>query len=142
MLIQLLPEKVSEYWDNVAPIIEQALPLMTAKTIDGMANVLRAILLEHAHLWVYEKDDKSYFMTLTTYLVDPITGQVSLTIYALTSLRTITPEIWTDAYDTLKGFARSNNCDRIIAFTNNKQIIDYINKNGGNATETLIELEV
>jgi hypothetical protein len=142
MLVQMLPEKVSEYWDQIAPIIEKALPNITASTVAGMANVLRAVMLERAHLWVYEVDGKSKFVMLTTFMQDPITGQTSLFIYSLTSLRQLVPEDWNNAYQTLSKFAKYHGADRVIAFTNNKQIISYINSNGGRATETLIELEV
>lgn len=144
MLVQLLPEQVNEIWNRLAPMLEETLPPTIGKTIQGMSNMLRAVLLEKLDVWLYVNEQEEVVVIMTTCIqTDPITLSRNLLIYTFLSVRNMDRDIWGEIYEALKNKARSLNCNNIVAYTQNDKITDYINKsNIGQAKYTLLELEV
>jgi len=143
MLIHVQPDKVSEYWDFFAGVFEQSLPPIVLSSDRGISALLQAILLEVVQVWVYENKEKGVMYIATTVpYIDPVFGTRSLMIYTFTSVRELSKTVMLDSYETLKKFAKANDFDNIIAFTENKGIIKIVNSLGGITKNTVVELPV
>lgn len=138
------PEQVSKRWGFFAPVIGKALPPTVSKTIQGMSNVLRAILLEKLSVWVYVTQDAEVVFIMTTCFVsDPVTLQKNLMIYTFTGVRQWGRGMWEETYDILKKEARTRNARGIIAYTYNDKIAEHLEEvSGAKTSSTLIQLEV
>lgn len=141
MLIHLQPEQVSKHWEVLAPFIGVSVPAnMTGK--DGMASVLRAALLERMQVWVYQDGERMAFIVSTAMTSDPVTGVKWLLIYSLSAVSEVKKDMWSDAFETLKKFAKSRGAVAIRAYSDDKRIIKYVASQGANTGSTLIEFPI
>jgi len=146
MLVRLLPDDVQRRWPQLKSAILTSLPSHINGTDDAINNLLFALLDDTLHCWILveyeEKDAKIRAVVTTTITVDIPSGIKNLLIYSLTAFEPLTQEILVDGYNSLKEFAKSKNCYKITAFTDIPRIIEMVKSVGGDASQTMIELEV
>lgn len=146
MLIQLRPDYVASNWNVISKAIEEADPPYVHDDPEKMNNVLRAILSEKMHCWAYygELEGKATILgfIVTTVIDDPCSGVRNLLIYSMTGYNRITLEMYKDGFSTLKTFARSAGCHRIIAYTNSRRVAQVSRLLGGETEYILLKFEV
>lgn len=142
MLIKLLPEQVTRQWNEVKDMIEVSLPPIVGSQSDRMGNILRAILLEELIVWMsVDKEDSAIEgLLITTRLEDKISGTSSLLIYCIYGYGSMEKQSWLEGAETLKKYAISMNCNRIIGYTDVRSLIDLTIRLGGEARYTFISL--
>jgi len=107
-------------------------------------NILEALLLGEMTCWAYQNREGHVSAVLTTRILnDSITEVKSLLIYSIYG----TAEVrnlrdWRDGFATLKGYAKAENCSRIIAYSTNEFIDRIIERLGGNVTCRFVSLPV
>lgn len=146
MLVKLLPDQVSEHWDEISLAIRQALPPFVANSDRSMVNILKAILGDDMQCWIlYSSDDEggSIYAIMTTKVeVDEISDTKCLLIYTFYASKPLTNQLVHSGFETLKKFASGQGCYKIIAYTDIPKMGQLWESLGGVAGTTFLELEV
>lgn len=144
MLLQLRPKDITKHWEGISEAISKSLPPITTASAERMTFILRSLLVEVMQCWVLCKPNVGkdttdiYAIATTEYAIDPGSGTRNLLIFSLYSLQKIPQELWKDGYETLQKFAKANNCESIIAFTDVPAVIHLVEGFGGNVATRLL----
>jgi len=136
-------------WEFLRPAIEASLPPLAYPANDQEMNRLLANLLAgHMECWLGVKYGENarevvvYGVVVTEVQRDTGTAANWLWIYALYGWRGIPPALAKAGYERLKADARNRECRGIAAVTNVQQVIGVVRQLGGDASHTLVRLEV
>lgn len=141
MLIRLLPEQVSAQWEIIAPMLEASLPPISDPTPTVMVNILEAILLDHAIVWVLESESgKIKGVVLTTDWVDPICHYHHLMIYCVYGVETLSLEELQGAAQSVRKYAGTVGAESVLAYTADVRIAQLVRRLGGHADFVLLQL--
>ena len=150
MLVKLLPDQISRYWQVISHAIEVAAPPIVHCSPNRMNNILQALLEDRMQCWLITEpnEDKGISilgLVVTTVTEDYCSGTKNLLVYALYSYsdRLIPKATWEDFYETLKKFGKSQGCCQIAGYTNNPAIIRIVRDIlKGNTEYRLVRLEI
>jgi len=146
VLLRLMPDQITRYWEDISSAMVAAVPPLGKVDQAGLNNLLEAFLLEDLQAWILFEDKDGvaiiYALAVTKEWIDIGTKDTSLLIYALWGYSLVPDYLWNEGLETLKKFAQDRKCSRICAFSEVPRIIE-ITKNLGWKTETrLLTLEV
>ena len=121
----MLPEQIAERWDFIKPAIENSLPLLAEnKNTDRMNNVLECLLLDKLQCWVtFDKDNNIKAVTTTRICFDDISMTYDLLMFSTYTFSDMSRRDWLTGLKTLNKFAKSRNCSRIVAYTDNNDMV-------------------
>ena len=143
MLIRLLPEQAARYWDDVKVAIEESLPPIVGMQSDRMSNILKSILTDEIIVWVSAEKDKNLSgIVLTTFTFDKPSGTKSLLIYCVYGYGEINRTSWIEAAETLRKFAVSQGCNRVIGYSDVSSIIKFVEGIGGETKYRLLSIPI
>lgn len=146
MLVEMLPEQVSENWGTLRGYIAASLPPIISYTEQGMSNVLRSALFGDLKVFVFyegdEENKEAIFVLSGLVQIDRVSLQRAFLIYSFTRVREIKPRHWEEGFEQLRRYAEKEGCGSIIAYSENQQIIDFLSSQGARTDFTLIEMEV
>lgn len=146
MLVKLLPDQVSDHWDEISLAIREALPPFVANSDRAMVNVLKSILGGSMQCWILYSSDETgesiYAVATTKIEVDEISDTRCLLIYSFYANRPLTSHLVISGLETLKKFASSKRCYKIIAYTDIPRVEQLWESLGGVAVTRFIEMEV
>lgn len=118
MLVQMLPEQISEHWDYIKFTIQESVPKELLVGTPQLNNVLEALLAGYAHTWFYITDEgKVKGCCITVINTDLIIKEKALRIYSAYASETMNMSEWKECYQTIVSFARSKKCTEIDAIT-------------------------
>lgn len=140
MLILITPEQISANWDFLKACIVDAGPMEIAGKEDRTNEVLNNLLIGDLQCWVEAKViDKSFSINgiaITQILTNHIAGVRSLLIYSLFGFnQMINLDDWHRSILTLAQFARKNECQNIMAYTSNKNLIRMTERFHGDVSQ-------
>lgn len=146
MLVKLEPDDIEKTWDTLSLALQEAVPEHVRADDIGLTNILYALLDETLICWLGIDDTVAekgpHGLITTMFVIDPPSKTKNLLIYTLNGYRPFTPELIQDAFKTLKTYAKSNGCYKIIAYTDIPQIEKMVLSVGGKLGHKLIELEI
>ena len=146
MLTKLAQDKILLFWDEIKESIIQCIPSFGEKSQRALNVLLESLLSNKVQAWVMyeEKDDKKilHAVIVTSFYYDIGTETKSLLIYAAYGYKYIVDEMWKDSVDTLKTFAKANDCFRVLAFSSVPRVIQVARMMGAKTDEVLLSLEV
>jgi len=148
MLIRLLPEQISAYWDVISKTIERSLPPTVTYSPNVLNKILKALLVEDMICWAASENAgekmKVVGFIVTTFVADAITGDESLLIYSMSGLGepVIDNAIWIDGLKTLHKFAKASSCSKIVGYTDVRGVINFVKRMGGDTSRTFVSLDV
>lgn len=144
MLGILLPEQVSYRWDVLKPAIEAALPPIVGDASERMNEVLLSILNGEKQCWLsYHQGDKVVPNgVVVTTILDNEGGAKDLLIYAAYAFKKLDEEVWTEGFEGLKKFAKSNGCNRITAYSSVDRIMEMAVMVGGDVSVRFITMPI
>jgi len=148
MLVKLVAKDISKWWSGISEGISRSLPPFTKYTKDRMSSILKCLMEDTLHCWVLTQYDSvknttiMYAIVTTEFTVDTVTITKNLTIFSLYALQPVPEQMWKDGFDTLAKFAKANHCNQILAFSDIPQVINIVNKLGGDTSTTLIKMEI
>lgn len=142
MLVCLLPEQVSNLWNNIRSRLVDRMPPITVNGPMELAKVYESLLSGVMQCWTYVKDGVVVGFVLTTVTTDWCTNAKSLLIYAVFSVAETKKEYFEDAFDSLQRYARSQGCKHIVGYTDIPQVKKIVELLGGSTAFTYIKLEV
>ncbi len=123
MLVSLLPSQISERWDELEYAIEAALPPIAGEGSDKMNNILESLLASQMICWVSMRDNQVRGVITTKILFDDVTMVRSLLIYSIFAMDHSNDSDWLEGFQTIKKYARSKDCSRIIGYTEFDSVI-------------------
>ena len=146
MLTRLLPEQISTFWDVIKYAVEESLPPVVAEHPDKMNRILSSALSGETTVWAsYTKGEegiKFEGIVLTQFTHDKVSETKNLLIYCLYGYELVNKDSWLDGLMAIAKYAKSRNCSRVIAYTNEEQIINVVNSLGGNTEYTFISFDL
>ena len=141
MLVKLLPDQVSRNWDTIGYAIENSLPPIVDESDERMNNILLALLDGRMDCWVsLNGDGKINGVVSTTIMYDDLSGVRSLLIYSIFAFEWSEEEAWSEGLETLRKYAKGNDCSRITGYTEFDSIIQRVKDMGGEAKQMFISL--
>jgi hypothetical protein len=126
--------------------VEESLPPVVGQHSDRMQNILRAVLTEDVTVWVSaeKRNDKNTItgIVLTSFVFDGISGTKSLLIYCVYGYGDALSESWTSGVETLRKFAKVNECHRMIGYTNVPSLIALAKRSGADTQYTFVSFSL
>ncbi len=148
MLIKLLKEQISDFWEEINFSIQQSLPPTTTYTEEDSKTMLEKCLTGEMEVWAMysqEEEPRELLAIGTTCLQEDFgTGVRSLLIYSFFSLKTevIPDREYELGFVTLSRYAKFLGCKFITAFTLNSRIRQLAKATGRATEQTYITMEV
>ena len=146
MLVKLMPDQVSKFWDVIKYALENSPPLTTEVHYDSWINeVLTSAMSGDISVWAsYTKEEEVKFegLALTSFEVDRFIKKKSLLIYYVFSYAKVANDNWIEGLKTLAQYAKLHKCTRIIAYSNVPEIIKICEKLGGDTSITFISFNI
>lgn len=142
MLLQLMPNQIHPYWDDIKEGMSRAIPIGVS---DRDVKVLQKLLLGVMQMWVSyrpQESNKVVAGVLTALIEDQVHDTLNLLIYALWTVDESRKEDWLEGLEALKKFAQSKGCNRIIAHTEVTGIIRLVETTGGEAKYRLVSWDI
>jgi len=146
MLIKLLPEQVSTYWNIIKYAVEESLPPTVHDHPDKLNRVLAAALSGKIDVWAsyIRGETKVSFegIVLTQVLYDDASDTRSLLIYCLYGYSSVSKDSWMNGFKTLVKYAKSQRCVKITAYSSVSFINDLAKSLGANTDYTFISFDL
>lgn len=139
MLIKLTPEQVSGGWPVIKETIEYSLAPVVGESEEKMNNILMSLLNKTMQCWVATKDNKYVAVVTTKILYDDSSLTKSLLVYSIYASGT-EESVWISSFETLRKYAISKGCSRIVGYTDNVNMIKLAERLGGEARYTLVSM--
>ncbi len=141
MLLKMLAEQVSSQWDIVSQAVRSAFP--DGISDHDMNKVLALILSGDMQCWVItgNNHDDIYGLAITNIGEYLGTGKV-LVIMSVYGYKPIPFKLWEESFRSLGKWAKSMDCDGIVAQTKNPAIIKLVRRLGGDISSVLVKLPI
>lgn len=140
MLVKLLPDQISENWEPIKSAILNSLP--PGSEDSKPQQILESLLAGDMQCWFYYDKSEVLKSVLTTYIIqDKVTGNKNLFIFTLYGLD-LSRRDWLEGLKTLIRYAKGQECNSILAYTQVQGLIDFISRIGGSADFTLLNIPV
>lgn len=144
MLIRLTIEQVATYWPDIHRAVSLSLPPIMKGEGERMNKILESLLIENAQCWAsVDRETKEMDGLVTTAVMeDTLSGAKSLMLYTIYGYRPTIARSWKEGFETLSKFAKSQGCNRIIGFSNEKALMKRAKVLGVNFDYSLGVVEV
>lgn len=141
MLVKLQYNDIVDSWDTLKVSIAKALSARIPISDTVMNNVLSALLDNDMQCWVFQEKDKLIATLTTTILKDKPVGLRSLLVYSITGMERISDEQWRKGFETLRKFAKSQNCWCVSGYTRSERIVEVVTELLGGFSDNYVVLE-
>jgi hypothetical protein len=146
MLIKLLPDQISKFWDIIKYAVDQSVPPIAGEHPNRLNNILMSALDGSIDVWA--SVDKSRGgnrfegVVLTEILFDRPSKTKNLLIYCLYGYDDVDKHSWMTGLKTIVKYAASKGCNQIVAYTEVPYIIELVKNLGGDTKFTFISFNV
>lgn len=144
--VTMLPDQVAAQWNGIRPLIEASLPPISKARPGRMAEVLASILEGRlvVHLFCrLRPEGLDIVVVLVTGLIRGFDSpKEDLLIYSIAGVRQVGRDDWVYGFELLKRYAKGKDCERIIAYTADKGVKDFISKMGGSVDYNLLAINI
>lgn len=138
MLIKLLPDQVEKHWDYIAYAVQKGLENVSSVELN---HVLQTIYENKMQVWLSSNKSNVQGIALTTLEADPALKRKSFVLYLFYRFSWMDKNDWFDGLDTLKAYAKSIGCDRVIAYTESPEVLKLAQAMGGALKRYTIEFK-
>ena len=123
MLVKLMPDQVTNYWDILSYGIQQSLPPITYDSPKRLTRILESIMMEEMECWIGTKDKTITGIIVTCEIYEKNSDVRDLLIYCLYGFDRLSPKLIKEGMHTLKEYAASKGLKRITAYSNVPSVI-------------------
>lgn len=139
MIVKLLPKQIIELWDSIRYGIINAVAPIIDPTPDNIFDILSRLLTQDMQCWcVFDEEKNIYGYVVTSISIDMNTKYRTLMVYSLFLYKKASTDMWDKSIKTIEDFARVNKCKRIIAYSNNPDVLSISAKYGFNQDYTYL----
>jgi len=146
MLVKLLPDQISKFWDVIRYAIEESLPPVAGEGPDKMNKILMSLLSGKSQCWASyvreEEQPRFEGLVVTKILYDDVSDTKNLLIYCLYGYDRVNRTTWKNGLKTLVKYAIGKNCHRIIGYTDVPFILETVKRLGGDTRYIFVSLPV
>lgn len=145
MIVKLLPDQISKFWDIIRYAVEQSLPPTAGQHPNTMNFILMAALEGRIDVWVSftrKEVTKIEAIMLTRFIYDHPTRTRNLLIYSLFGYKIVSKESWMKGLETIAKYAKKEKCTQIVAYTNLDSVSGLAKELGGDTDYTFISFNV
>jgi len=147
LIVKMLPEQVSAFWDVIKYAIEESVPPMVHDHPDKINRILSSILRGTMDVWAsYNKlqDETVKFesIAIVQVLYDEPSNTKNLLIYCLFGYDHISGDSWIQKFSTAIKVAKELGCTQVTAYSNSEKVIESAKKFGGDTSYTFISFDV
>lgn len=144
MLVKLLPDQISDNWDLIKHAIKESVPPTHNESPEKLNNIFESLLLGNMVCWAsvkkHEKGTLVEGILITTILEDRYSKTRNLLVYLIYSFANQSTDLsWEQGLCQLIKYGRSLNCDSLVGYSKNENIIRYAQRVGANL-ETFISI--
>lgn len=131
VLTLLTAAQVLDNWSDVADSIEKSLPPFVTQDEDTMAHILAAVMQDRMFCFTALNGGGKPILFITTTIVpDAISGSFNLLIYSLYTTIHVKDAMFEEGTEDLLDFARSKNCNLLIAYSSNIPLVKRMLEKG------------
>jgi len=134
MLLLLMPDQITTYWEDIKEGIESTLP---PGIPDRTQRILTGLLDGSVQAWVsYQRSENGTVVdgaVLTRIVKDDIDGTRDLLIYCLWVVDETHESTWTEGLKALLDYGKGKGCNRAIAYSDVPMIIGMTKLMNGEA---------
>lgn len=145
ILTRLLPDQIMRFWDGIKECIACALPPLVDESIDIMLQIQAELLLGNLECWIVTERAQSgiiYGVVTTRIVYDEISKQKNLLIYTAATVDDHPQEVWQESLDIMRRYAKSKQCFRIIAYSNNFKMLSIAQHIGADVSWRVIYFDI
>ncbi len=145
MLIKLMPEQIVRYWDFFKVGFEKSLPPIVGESPDRMNGILESLLIGGLTMWISFRKDAEVEATgfiVTQIITDQPSKTNSCLLYAIYSPDGFTFEEWKEGFEGITKYAKSRDCNRLIAYSNHEAILKRAIQFGGDTSYRFISIDL
>lgn len=139
MLLLLMPDQISPYWEDIKGGIERVLP---PGVPDRSQRILTGLLSGSVQAWIsYQREGDNTTIdgaVLTRIVEDDIDGTRDLLIYCLWAIEKTHEGTWTEGLKALLDYGKGKGCTRAIAYSDVPMIIGLTELMNGEARYTFL----
>lgn len=129
MLVKINPESLDKFWSEyIRPLISVALPPHAANNDDAMLSVYTMAKAGKLDVWGIVFDGLSCGILCTHFIVDEITQDRNLNVFALSLESSLTIGQWKECLNQIKEYAIRLGCVNILAYTQNADILKMVHR--------------
>lgn len=143
MLLLLMPDQVPSYWEDIKEGLGRALP---EGGPDRRGLILQGLLLGTIEMWLSYRKEKGGSVVeagiVTAVVKDYIHDTLNLLVYAAWAVGETTWDSWREAIASLKKYAKSRGCNRLVTLSNEKIFLDLAEATGGEAKYKFLTWDV
>jgi hypothetical protein len=144
-ILRLLPDQIMDHWHFISDAMRRAYPPVAEATNESMLRVQEQFLLGEMDCWfgVDSLNAPDIVAVMTTKVVnEEISGTKNMLIFSVTTYQPHNQELWTDGYNTLRAYALSKGCRKIISFSNDLRVLSIARQLGADVDWNLIQLDI
>ena len=147
MMIRLIPEQVSKFWDIIKYALEDFPPAsIEVRDANWINNILISAMDGSIQVWAsYDRLEEGINfkgIVITSIEVDKFVKQKNLLIYYVYMFNSMSVANWTEGLDVVRKYAKSRKCSRVLAYSNIPEIINISKKLGGDVSTTFIAFDL
>lgn len=134
-----------DHWHFIKDSIIRSFPPIACATEESLLAAQEAFLLGEMDCWfgVESLESQEIIAVMTTKMVrEDITGTKNMLIFSVATYQLHNADLWISGYKTLKAYAKSKGCAKIISFTDNPRVVNIAESLGADVTWHFIQLEV
>lgn len=132
MFIKLRSDQVMEYWNYIRDCLVESLPPYISEKSNNLLQVQENLLVSKMECWLGMKESQTYAVVITQIVKDECAGEVNLLLFSLNVLYEQDQNIWKEGLDHFKKYAKSKNCNQVIAYSNKDEVKSLVRMLGGN----------
>jgi len=141
MLQRLTSEDIAKWWSNISEALSLSFPPTVEHKDNSVSNILQALIDGRMQCWMEVQEGKALGIVTTAIVEEPFSGTCNLLIYSFFSHNMIADQ-WRDGLNTVREYAKSRKCYKIIAFVDKDRVATIAEKLGGKVINVLVEFNL
>lgn len=140
MITKLTHDQVFNYWETTfKDVFLNLAPGHIEVDQRYLNNLLQMILLDRLEVWVVQdaEDKRVQAVFSLTTITDAIAMECYMLIYSLYSFETLHPAVLRDTVEKVKTYAKSKNCNRLVAYTYEEHFAKFAEQLGAKTMNQL-----
>lgn len=132
MLVVLPSKQIAERWEVFKQTLRESVPVTRDMLPSWLKDCLFHALTGHLQCWLAFSErpgeDRFYAAFVTKAVVDELTGQQALLVYAFKVFEAVSREVRSRDFDNFLRIAKEMGCQRVTAFCGNEIVFNSLRK--------------
>lgn len=141
-LTQLPPESIRKHFPVIRwAVVNSVTPQFNGDTESSMGPILEDMLAGRLQVWVLHDDEHDICIAVTEIIPNGYNGKLALNVFAMYSIRDMTPDEFDYCVEAMKIQAEANHCSRIAFHTGLPKMAKIFKEKYGATVQQFVILE-